>query len=82
MLDIPDAKDNPVVCSEKRDIAEKINNALGRLPPEMKEVLVLREAQGLSYSEIAETLSISEGTVKSRIHNARVLLGGMLAGKL
>jgi RNA polymerase sigma-70 factor (ECF subfamily) len=49
------------------DLAE----VLPRLAPEYREVIVLRELQGLSYAEIAAALDIPQGTVESRIHRAR-----------
>ncbi|MDR0342444.1 MAG: RNA polymerase sigma factor [Nocardiopsaceae bacterium] len=48
-----------------------IGDALGRLPPAQRAVLVLRTCEGLSEHEIAATLGISAGTVKSRLHRAR-----------
>ncbi|MDB5291372.1 MAG: rpoE [Phycisphaerales bacterium] len=44
---------------------------LPKLAPEHREVLVLREVQGLSYAQIGQTLKIPQGTVESRIHRAR-----------
>ena len=48
-----------------------IGDALGRLPLPQRVVLVLRACEGLSEQEIAATLGISAGTVKSRLHRAR-----------
>lgn len=45
--------------------------ALDRIPPLYREALLLRELDGMSYGEIAETLNVTEGTVKSRIARAR-----------
>jgi RNA polymerase sigma factor (sigma-70 family) len=45
--------------------------ALGRISVEHREVLVLKELEGLGYGEIAETLAIPEGTVASRLYHAR-----------
>ena len=53
---------------------EKINavrQAVLNLPEDMRDVIVLREFEDMQYSEIAEMLGISEGTVKSRISRAR-----------
>jgi RNA polymerase sigma-70 factor (ECF subfamily) len=52
--------------------------ALPKLAPEHREVLVLREIQGLSYNEIGQALKIPQGTVESRIHRARKELRGQL----
>ena len=48
--------------------------ALPKLAPDFREVIVLRELQGMSYAEIATTLGIPQGTVESRIHRARAEL--------
>ena len=52
--------------------------ALGRLPTGQREILILRDYQDLSYSEIAKVLSIPIGTVMSRLHRARTSLRGHL----
>jgi RNA polymerase sigma-70 factor (ECF subfamily) len=48
-----------------------IETLLDRLSPPMRAALVLREIEGLEYDEIAETLQIPVGTVRSRLHSAR-----------
>jgi RNA polymerase sigma-70 factor (ECF subfamily) len=48
--------------------------ALPKLAPEYREVIVLRELQGMSYAEIAAALGVPQGTVESRIHRARSAL--------
>lgn len=53
--------------------------ALVKLPPDFREVIVLRDLQGCSYDEIAEILSIPPGTVRSRIHRGRESLRQLLA---
>jgi RNA polymerase sigma-70 factor (ECF subfamily) len=61
------------VQSGSTAVDKKIDVAavLEALNPEHREVLVLREMQGMSYAEIAEVLAIPVGTVESRIHRAR-----------
>lgn len=56
---------------ERRETVEALEEAMKDLKPEFREALVLREIEGLTYREIATTLSCSEGTVKSRICRAR-----------
>ncbi len=56
-----------------------IQDALQSLRSEYRETLVLREWQGYSYQEIAALLGVPVGTVKSRIHTARMQLAKMLA---
>ena len=52
--------------------------AVAKLPLKLRTVLVLRELDGLSYSEVSQTLNIFEGTVKSRISRARTELAIIL----
>jgi RNA polymerase sigma-70 factor, ECF subfamily len=51
-----------------------IKECIAELEPDFSEVLVLRDIEGLSYEEITEITGLAEGTVKSRIHRARVTL--------
>jgi len=48
--------------------------ALARLTPERREVLLLREIEGMSYEDIGRVLALTEGTVKSRLARARTAL--------
>ena len=54
--------------------------ALAKLSPEHRHVVVLHEVEQLTYSEIAELLGIPEGTVKSRLHHAFVQLRSSMGG--
>ncbi|HJW53314.1 MAG TPA: RNA polymerase sigma factor RpoE [Burkholderiaceae bacterium] len=54
-----------------RQVADAVNRAIERLPEELKTAIVLRELEGLSYEEIAETMNCPIGTVRSRIFRAR-----------
>ena len=56
--------------------------AIGSLSEKYKLAFVLKEVQGLSYEETSRVLNISLGTVKSRIHRAKMLLREKLAGVL
>jgi len=55
----------------KDEIAEMVFSAIGELPDDLKMAITLREIEGLSYDEIAETMSCPIGTVRSRIFRAR-----------
>lgn len=59
---------------------DAIGECIRRLPKHLSEVLWLREMVGLSYAEIAESLSIPIGTVMSRLHSARRKLARRLVG--
>ena len=54
-----------------RQVADAVNRAIDRLPEDLKTAIVLREFEGLSYEEIAETMNCPIGTVRSRIFRAR-----------
>lgn len=70
-LEVPDAMPSPQDEAERRELREEIERGLAALSPEHREVLVLRELHQLSYDEIAETLDLDVGTVKSRISRGR-----------
>jgi RNA polymerase sigma-70 factor (ECF subfamily) len=59
-------------------VDEKVLQAVDALPTEFREVLVLSDMEGLHYAEIAETLQVPVGTVKSRLFRARRLLQAAL----
>lgn len=54
--------------------AREVHAALGRIPAEQRAVIVLHDLQGLDYAEVAAALEVPLGTVKSRIHRARLAL--------
>lgn len=59
---------------EKSDEKELLEQALSRLEPELRSTFLLREVEGLSYTEIAQSLGIPQGTVGSRLNRARLEL--------
>ncbi|WP_018661744.1 RNA polymerase sigma factor [Heyndrickxia acidiproducens] len=64
---------------EQANIRFDLQDAIQRLTPEHRTVLILRDVQGYSYGEIANMMNIPLGTVKSRISNARKLLKNELS---
>ena len=56
---------------QQRETAGRVWNALDKLPFDQRAVIVLREIDGLSYEEIATSLGVAVGTVKSRLARAR-----------
>ena len=58
----------------QKELAERLRGALDRLPFEQRTAIVLREVDGLSYEEIAYSLNLAVGTVKSRLTRARQAL--------
>ncbi len=73
-LDVADGAPGPEDHLHTRQRYALLEASLRRLPVAHREVLLLREIEGLSYTEIAAALDINEGTVKSRIARARVAL--------
>jgi len=63
----------------RRELGGKINEALAALPVIHREILVLREVEGLSYEELAARLGIQKGTVMSRLFHARRKMQAALA---
>ena len=62
---------NPSAEMEKREREIQVQKCISSLDEDHKDILVLRDIQGLSYGEIKDILKISEGTVKSRLSRAR-----------
>jgi RNA polymerase sigma-70 factor (ECF subfamily) len=65
------AGDHPAASLERNGVRESLYQALDRLGPEFREVIVLRELQGLSYKEIGDVTGVPVGTVMSRLSRAR-----------
>jgi RNA polymerase sigma-70 factor (ECF subfamily) len=63
----------------RRELASRMADALRQLPEIHREILVLRELEGLSYEELAERLGIQKGTVMSRLFHARKKMQVLLA---
>ena len=70
-LDIADVSQSPELLLERSLTSESVRRGRTALPEDYREILLLREIQGLSYDEIAEALNIEVGTVKSRIFRGR-----------
>ncbi len=70
-LEIPDERFSPEAGLERSELREAVRRGLEQLTPEYREILLLREINGLSYDEIGRALNLEEGTVKSRIFRAR-----------
>ena len=77
-LDIADESQSPERLLERQLTRDAVRRGLGQLPEDSRQILLLREIQGLSYEEIAQVLDIEVGTVKSRIFRARKKLCAFL----
>jgi RNA polymerase sigma-70 factor (ECF subfamily) len=67
-------EDTPDRVLAQKELAARIERALGELPFDQRTAIVLREVDGLSYEEIAYSLGVAVGTVKSRLTRARQTL--------
>ena len=70
-LDVADESQSPELLLDRKLTRDSVRRGLDSLPPDYRQILLLREIQGLSYDEIAQALSLEVGTVKSRIFIAR-----------
>ncbi len=64
-------EETPETVLAAREIAAAVNQAMQALPEDLRQAVTLREIEGLSYEEIAETMNCPIGTVRSRIFRAR-----------
>jgi RNA polymerase sigma-70 factor, ECF subfamily len=78
-MNIKDEKvPNPYRVAEQTEASRFLQDGLQSLSPELKEAIVLRDLEGMAYQDIAELLSVPEGTVKSRINRGRLELAKLL----
>jgi RNA polymerase sigma-70 factor, ECF subfamily len=80
--DMPSTSPSPEQQYQSKEIGQAIQKALQKLPTDLRATIVLKEIEELSYEEIAKTLGISMGTVKSRISRAREELRRLLQKKV
>jgi RNA polymerase sigma-70 factor (ECF subfamily) len=74
----PSAPKRPDQMVAGREASEILQATLQKLSPDLREAVILRDLQEMEYREIAQTLEIPEGTVKSRINRGRVELARLL----
>lgn len=65
---------DPAAEAERREVRAALDRAIDELPDDRRIVVVLRDLEGLTYEEIAEALGLELGTVRSRLHRARMEL--------
>ncbi|MDB2577051.1 RNA polymerase sigma factor [bacterium] len=74
-FDVEDERtEAPTDFASRHELEQDIQRSIDRLSPKMRTIIVLRYLESLSYDEIAETLTISLGTVKSRLSRAHAAL--------
>lgn len=69
---------SPSKVMKRKELAGIIQDGLSELPPIHQAVIIMREIEGLSYTEMADILQVSKGTVMSRLHHARQKLRRVL----
>jgi RNA polymerase sigma-70 factor (ECF subfamily) len=79
---LADPTPNPEQTAANRELATVLTHAIDALEPSQREVLVLRDVEGLSAPEVAKILDMSVDAVKSRLHRARVAVRQELAPAL
>ena len=77
-----DDEDNPAESLERKERCRQVRHAIAQLPEEYRAVLVLREIDGCCYDTMADVLALPIGTVRSRLHRARLQLRDQLAEML
>jgi len=70
-IELSDQAESPLDELASRELGEAIEEAIGQLRPEYRNCIMLRHVEGRSYEEIAATLDLPLGTVKTYIHRAR-----------
>ena len=75
------AAQSPQRAAERAELRRRVQTAIATLPAHEREVLIMREFEGLRYREIADLLGIPIGTVMSRLYAARKALAAALGGE-
>ncbi len=71
---LPSAEDDALQTQIRREARERIETAIAALPEDFRVPMVLKEIVGFSVREVADVLGLEEGTVRSRVHRARLKL--------
>lgn len=81
-ISLQSAVPGPEAAVRGNRLQQAIARELANLDPDHRQVLVLRDIQGLSYDDITKITGLAQGTVKSRLHRARVALKSRLKTEL
>ncbi len=79
--DIPDERADPAYIVLREVMDERLQSALNALPHQFRQTVLLTDVEGMSYDEAADTLDCAVGTIRSRLHRARVMMRASLAGR-
>jgi RNA polymerase sigma-70 factor (ECF subfamily) len=69
---------NPQKAALRAELAQKIDEALEQIPEKHREILLMRELEGMSYEDLSRVLKIPKGTVMSRLFHARAKMQQLL----
>jgi RNA polymerase sigma-70 factor (ECF subfamily) len=73
-FEVATSDSDPALAYERKELNRRVWEAVQNLPPDFKEIIILRHFRDLSYRELAEILEIPIGSVMSRLHYARMKL--------
>lgn len=79
--ELPDDDADPSRIMLRDVVDERLQVALAHLPATFRQTVLLTDLEGMSYEEAAKILNCAVGTIRSRLHRARVLMRNTLAGK-
>ncbi len=79
--DQPSSYANPEEELDRTELRDDLDEALGQLPPSLREAFIMKHVEGRSYEEMAELLSTTVGALKMRVHRAREALQALLEEK-
>lgn len=74
--------DTPEAVTMSNELQETLERAIAALPDDLRTAIILRELDGMSYEEIAQTMECPVGTVRSRIFRARDAIGKKIGNLL
>lgn len=80
-LDVPDSQPGPIARAESSELSSQVQEAIGALSPKLRAILALRYLEDMSYEELAATLGLSLGTVKSRLARAHLALESLVRNR-
>ncbi len=82
-LNLPEERSpDPLHAAECTEASEMVHNGLQRLPPDLRQAVLLRDIEGMEYHEIAAGLNVPEGTVKSRVNRAHRRLAKIMGASV
>ena len=80
LLAAADPRRGPDELAASREIEQALEQAIRALPPAQREILMLRDVEGLTAPEVAEVTGLKIEAVKSRLHRARLFMRDQLQG--